>query len=79
VASSDQRVTLALAGREAFNDGELPRMLATLSEDVEVYASPEMVKAGQSTGDDGFVRWITAWTGAWEEILRRGHRQRSRR
>jgi len=53
---------------DAFNNGDVPRMLAALSEDVEVYASPEMVNAGQYTGHDGFVRWITAWTDAWEEI-----------
>jgi ketosteroid isomerase-like protein len=68
VASSDQRVALANAGMEAFNEGDLPRMLAALSEDVEVYASPEMANAGQYTGHDGFVSWITAWTDAWDEV-----------
>jgi hypothetical protein len=53
---------------EAFNEGDLPRMLASLTEDVEVYASPEMANAGQFTGHDGFVSWITAWTDAWEEV-----------
>jgi hypothetical protein len=53
---------------EAFNEGDLPRMLAALTEDVEVYASPEMANAGQFNGHDGFVSWITAWTDAWEEV-----------
>jgi ketosteroid isomerase-like protein len=53
---------------EAFNDGDLPRMLAALSDHVEVYASPDMANAGQFTGHDGFVRWITSWTEAWEQI-----------
>ena len=52
----------------AFNAGDMTAMLAALSEDVEVYASPEMVNAGQYSGHDGFVTWITAWTDAWEEI-----------
>jgi hypothetical protein len=43
-------------------------MLAALSEDVEVYASPEMANAGHFTGHDGFVSWITAWLDAWEEV-----------
>src|SRR5215218_952960 len=68
VASSDQRIALAQAGIEAFNDGDLPRMLAALSEDVEVYASPEMANGGHYTGHDGFVKWIIAWTDAWEDI-----------
>jgi ketosteroid isomerase-like protein len=53
---------------EAFNDGDTPRMLAALSDDVEVYASPEMANAGHFRGHEGFIRWITAWTDAWEEI-----------
>jgi ketosteroid isomerase-like protein len=61
-------VALAQAGMDAFNDGDVSRMLAALSEDVEVYSSPELVNAGQFTGHDGFVSWIKAWTDAWEEI-----------
>ena len=53
---------------DAFNDGDVPRMLAALAEDVEVYASPEMANAGDYSGHDGFVAWITAWTDAWEEV-----------
>jgi hypothetical protein len=53
---------------DAFNDGDVPRMLAALSEDVEVYASPEMANAGHYSGHDGFVSWITSWTDAWEEV-----------
>ncbi|HEX3294388.1 MAG TPA: nuclear transport factor 2 family protein [Solirubrobacterales bacterium] len=68
MASSEQRIAMAQAGMKAFNDADMPAMLAALSEDVEVYASPEMVNAGQYSGHDGFVTWITAWTDAWEEI-----------
>jgi ketosteroid isomerase-like protein len=66
--SSELRKTLAQGGMDAFNEGDMPRMLAVLAEDVEVYASPEMVNAGTFTGHDGFVEWITAWTEAWDEI-----------
>ena len=66
--SSEQRITLAQGGMDAFNDGDVPRMLAALTQDVEVYASPEMANAGIYTGHDGFVSWITAWTEAWDEI-----------
>jgi ketosteroid isomerase-like protein len=61
-------VALAQGGMDAFNEGDLPRMLAVLGEDVEVYASLEMVNSGRYTGHDGFVSWITAWTEAWEEV-----------
>jgi ketosteroid isomerase-like protein len=53
---------------EAFNAGDMERMVAALSSDVEVYASPEMANAGSFRGHDGFVAWITAWTDAWDEI-----------
>src|SRR5262245_4865233 len=67
-ASEEERRALAQAGMDAFNQGDVPRMLAALSEDVEVYASPEMANAGQYSGHDGFVSWLTAWTDAWEEV-----------
>jgi ketosteroid isomerase-like protein len=67
-ATSEQRQALAQGGMDAFNEGNVPRMLAALTKDVEVYASPEMVNAGQYTGHDGFLTWITAWTDAWQEV-----------
>jgi ketosteroid isomerase-like protein len=68
MASREQRIALAQAGMDAFNDGDMPRMLAALSEDIQVYASPEMANAGSFTGHEGFVSWMTAWTDAWEEV-----------
>jgi ketosteroid isomerase-like protein len=68
MASSEQRIALAEGGMDAFNDRDMTRMLAALTEDVEVYASPEMVNAGEYRGHTGFVSWITAWTDAWQEV-----------
>jgi ketosteroid isomerase-like protein len=68
MASSEARKALAQAGMEAFNERDMTRMLAALSQDIEVYASPEMANAGQYTGHDGFIAWITAWTDAWEAV-----------
>jgi ketosteroid isomerase-like protein len=68
MASREQREIIARQGMEAFNAGDVDAMVAALSEDVEVYASPEMANAGQYRGHDGFVSWITAWTDAWDEI-----------
>jgi hypothetical protein len=68
MASSERRIALAEAGMDAFNERDMGRMLAALTEDVEVYASPELVNAGEYTGHDGFVTWITRWVEAWEEI-----------
>src|SRR3954451_19213563 len=53
---------------DAFNEGNMPRMLAALTEDVEVYATPEMANAGSYRGHDGFAAWISTWIEAWEEI-----------
>ncbi|HEY7266422.1 MAG TPA: nuclear transport factor 2 family protein [Solirubrobacterales bacterium] len=68
MASNESRIAMAQAGMDAFNAGDMNAMLAALSEDVEVYASAEMVNAGQYSGHDGFVTWIRAWTDAWEEV-----------
>ena len=68
MASRDRRDALARQGMEAFNAGDMEGMLAAVSKDIEVYASPEMANAGRYSGHDGFTSWITAWTDAWEEI-----------
>jgi ketosteroid isomerase-like protein len=68
MASSEERRALAQGGMEAFNDGDVPRMLAALTEDVEVYASPELVNSGTYSGHDGFISWISSWTDAWEQV-----------
>jgi len=68
VPSSAEREALAQGGMDSFNEGDLPRMLALLSDDVEVYASPELVNSGRYRGHDGFVSWITAWLEAWEKV-----------
>lgn len=68
MATSEQREALARAGMEAFNVGDVPQMLGALASDIEVYASPEMANAGTYHGHDGFVRWISAWMDAWEQI-----------
>jgi len=53
---------------DAFNGGDLPGMLALLSDDVEVYAAPEMANGGHFRGHDEFVSWLRAWTDAWETV-----------
>jgi ketosteroid isomerase-like protein len=68
MASSEERMALAQGGMEAFNSRDMPRMLAVLSEDVEVYASPDLVNAGRYRGHDAFVSWINSWTDAWEQV-----------
>jgi ketosteroid isomerase-like protein len=68
VASSVDREKLARSGIDAYNAGDAAGMLARLSEDVEVFAAPELANSGRFHGHDGFLRWITEWTDAWEDI-----------
>jgi ketosteroid isomerase-like protein len=68
MASSEERIELAQGGMDAFNEGDMARMLARLTPDVEVYASQDLVNGGEYRGHDGFVSWITTWIDAWEEI-----------
>jgi hypothetical protein len=68
MASREQRIALAESGMSAFNQGDMPGMLGALSENVQVYASPEMANAGQYSGHDGFASWIKTWVEAWESV-----------
>jgi ketosteroid isomerase-like protein len=68
MVSSVDREEMARAGIDAYNAGDAAGMLARLSEDVEVFAAPELANSGHFRGHDGFLRWITDWTDAWEDI-----------
>jgi ketosteroid isomerase-like protein len=68
VASSEERERIARAGFEAFNAGDHAALLALLSEDVEVFASPELANAGRFHGHDGYLKWIEPWTEVWETL-----------
>jgi ketosteroid isomerase-like protein len=68
VASSAERQQVARAGFEAFNAGDHARVLAVLAEDVEIFSSPELANPGRFHGHDGYMRWIAAWTEAWESL-----------
>jgi ketosteroid isomerase-like protein len=64
----EQRIALAQGGMDAFSEGDMERMLAALTDDVDVYAAREMVNAGEFKGKEQFVLWIRTWMDAWEEV-----------
>jgi ketosteroid isomerase-like protein len=66
--SSEERLALARQGMEAFNRRDLQGMLSLLDEEVEVFASSELVNAGTFHGHDGFTTWIATWVDAWESL-----------
>jgi ketosteroid isomerase-like protein len=68
VASREERERIARAGIDAYNAGDAAGMLAVLSPEIEVFASPELVNAGRYHGHEGFLQWIRNWTDAWQEI-----------
>ena len=68
MASSPDREAIARAGFEAFNAGDTERVLGLLSEDVEVFASPELANAGTFHGHDGYLAWVGPWVDAWRRI-----------
>jgi len=68
VTSSAERERAARAGVEAYTAGDVSRMLAGLSEDVEIYCSPELANPGTFHGHDGFLSWIGRWTDAWDQV-----------
>ena len=66
--SSEERERLARAGFEAFNSGEPGAVVDLLTEDVEVFSSPELANPGTFHGHDGYLTWIGPWVDAWEGL-----------
>src|SRR5690349_17662386 len=66
--SSEERLALARQGMEAFDRRDLQGMLSLLDEEVEVFASAELVNAGTYHGHEGFATWIATWVDAWETL-----------
>jgi ketosteroid isomerase-like protein len=62
------REALARAGFEAFETGDNEAVLALLSEDVEIYATPELANPGTFHGHDGYLAWVEPWIDAWQQI-----------
>jgi len=67
-ASSDQRERVARAGFEAFEAGDNDAVAELLSEDVEVFSTPELANPGTFHGRQGYRDWIGPWIDAWQEI-----------
>jgi ketosteroid isomerase-like protein len=68
VASSDQRERIARAGFEAFEAGDTDGVVQLLSEDVEIFSSPELANPGAFHGREGYMTWIGPWVDAWGQI-----------
>jgi ketosteroid isomerase-like protein len=68
MASSEDRERLARTGFEAFNKGDHETLLTLLSEDVEVFSSPELANPGHFHGHEGYLEWTEPWADAWEAL-----------
>jgi ketosteroid isomerase-like protein len=68
VVSREQRERLARAGFEVFNSGNPGSVVELLTEDVEIFSSPELANPGTFRGRDGYLAWIGPWADAWEGL-----------
>jgi ketosteroid isomerase-like protein len=68
VASSEERERVARAGFAAFSASDPRTILALLSEDVEIFASPELANAGSFHGHDGYLEWVRPWIDVWTDL-----------
>ena len=59
---------LVRRGLDAYEQGDLQAVLATLSPDVEVYSHPDTGNTGAYHGHEGFMQWLGLWLDAWEEF-----------
>jgi ketosteroid isomerase-like protein len=67
-ASSEERERLARAGFEAFEAGDSDGVVELLSEDVEIFSTPELANPGTFHGRAGYLEWIGPWVDAWQAI-----------
>jgi ketosteroid isomerase-like protein len=58
----------ARSGMEAYNRGEIYRVLSLLHPDVSVTTSPTMPNAAAFSGHEEFLRWTARWEEAWESF-----------
>jgi ketosteroid isomerase-like protein len=66
--SSDRRERIARAGFEAFEAGDNDAVVKLLSEDVEVFSTPDLANPGTFHGRQGYLDWIGPWVDAWQQI-----------
>lgn len=53
---------------EAYNAGDLDRVLGFFDPGVVVHVPTELGNAGTYRGHDEFLRWLAAWNEAWESF-----------
>jgi uncharacterized protein len=69
ISEGQQRnVELARQGMEAYNQGDLGKLVELLAPDVMIYSPPTLANAGTYRGRDGFAQWVQNWDEAWESF-----------
>src|SRR4249920_1669509 len=53
---------------EAWNRGDVERILEVLDPEVEVYTPEGLINTGTFSGREAFVAWIEQWNEAWDSF-----------
>jgi ketosteroid isomerase-like protein len=67
-AAPDERIALTQSAWEAYEAGDIERLLSMLDPEVVVEVPVELGNAGTFRGHDQFVKWLGAWQEAWESF-----------
>jgi ketosteroid isomerase-like protein len=67
-SSSEERLELTRLAWEAYNAGDVDRVLGFFDPDVVVHVPAELGNAGTYRGHEDFLRWLAAWNEAWESF-----------
>jgi ketosteroid isomerase-like protein len=67
-AVSEGNVEIARAALEAFNDGDVDRLVRLAAADIEIESSQDLANAGTFVGRDGYLAWVGQWMEAWGEF-----------
>ena len=67
-SSAEERVALTQSAWEAYNAGDLDRVLAVLDPEIVVEVPVELANTGTYRGHDEFIRWLGVWLEVWESF-----------
>jgi ketosteroid isomerase-like protein len=67
VGDPQSNVELARDGLQNWIKGDREEVIASFTEDIEVYVPPELGNAGTYRGREEFIKWVSAWEDVWDD------------
>jgi ketosteroid isomerase-like protein len=66
--SREESLAHARAQLDAFERGDVERLLELMHPEVEIYSPPDLANGGTFHGREGYLEWSREWFDVWEEF-----------